>query len=67
MLETYDDILTIPEVADVLKIGTSQTYKIVRAGQLKGFKKGKINIFPYITYFVNRLAAALSTITTTSL
>lgn len=28
MLEAYDDILTIPEVADILKIGTSQTYKI---------------------------------------
>ena len=37
MLEAYDDILTIPEVADILKIGTSQTYKIVRSGQLKGF------------------------------
>ena len=34
MLEAYDDILTIPEVADILKIGTSQTYKIVRTGQL---------------------------------
>lgn len=41
MLETYDDILTIPEVADILKIGTSQTYKIVRSRQLKGFKEGK--------------------------
>lgn len=41
MLEAYDDILTIPEVADILKIGTSQTYKIVRSGQLKGFKEGK--------------------------
>lgn len=41
MLEAYDDILTIPEVADILKIGTSQTYKIVRTGQLKGFKEGK--------------------------
>ena len=35
MLEAYDDILTIPEVSDILKIGTSQTYKIVRTGQLK--------------------------------
>ena len=41
MLEVYDNILTIPEVADILKIGTSQTYKIVRSGQLKGFKEGK--------------------------
>ena len=41
MLEAYDDILTIPEVADILKIGTSQTYKIVRTGQLKVFKEGK--------------------------
>lgn len=41
MFEAYDDILTILEVADILKIGASQTYKIVRSGQLKGYKEGK--------------------------
>lgn len=41
MFETYDDILTIEEVAEALKIGTSQAYKIVRSGSLKGYKEGK--------------------------
>lgn len=41
MFEIYDDILTIEEVAEALKIGTSQAYKIVRSGALKGYKEGK--------------------------
>ncbi len=41
MFELYDDILTITDVAEILKIGTTQAYKIVRSGQLKGFKEGK--------------------------
>lgn len=55
MLEAYDDILTIPEVADILKIGTSQTYKIVRSRQLKGFKEGKDWKIPqkYLIEYIN--------------
>lgn len=41
MFETYDDILTITDVAEILKTGTTQVYKIVRSGQLKGNKEGK--------------------------
>ena len=41
MFETYDDILTIAEIAEILKIGTTQAYKIVRSGQLKAYKEGK--------------------------
>ena len=41
MFESYDDILTITDVAEILKIGTTQAYKIVRSGELKGFKEGK--------------------------
>ena len=41
MFVIYDDILTIEEVAEALKIGTSQAYKIVRSGDLKGYKEGK--------------------------
>ena len=41
MFEIYDDILTIEEVAEAHKIGTSQAYKIVRSGDLKGYKEGK--------------------------
>ena len=41
MFETYDDILTVDDVADALKIGTSQVYRILRNGELKGYKEGK--------------------------
>lgn len=41
MFETFDEILTVEEVAEVLKIGSSQTYKLLRSGKLKGYKEGK--------------------------
>ena len=41
MFEQYDDILTVEEVAEILKIGMTQAYKIVRSGSLKGYKEGK--------------------------
>ena len=41
MFEQYDDILTIEEVAEILKIGMTQAYRIVRSGDLKGYKEGK--------------------------
>lgn len=41
MFESYDDILTITDVAEILKIGTTQAYKIVRSGHLKAYKEGK--------------------------
>lgn len=34
MFEQYDDILTIEEIAEILKIGRTQAYKIVRSGNL---------------------------------
>lgn len=41
MFEQYDDILTIEEIAEILKIGRTQAYRIVRSGNLKGYKEGK--------------------------
>ena len=41
MIEQYDDILTIEEVAEILKIGMTKTYRLVRSGNLKGYKEGK--------------------------
>ena len=39
MFELFDDILTIEDVAEALKTGTTQVYKIVRSGQLKAYKE----------------------------
>lgn len=41
MFESYEDILNIQDVADILKVGSTQVYKLVRSGQLKAFKEGK--------------------------
>lgn len=41
MLEQYDDILTICELAEIMKIGTTQAYRLVRSGKIKAFKEGK--------------------------
>lgn len=41
MFELFDDILTIEDVSEALKTGTTQVYKIVRSGQLKAYKEGK--------------------------
>ena len=41
MFEQYDDILTIEDVAEILKIGMTKTYQLVRSGDLKGYKEGK--------------------------
>ena len=41
MFESYDDILTVPEIAEILKIGRTQVYKMLKSGQIQGFKPGK--------------------------
>lgn len=41
MFDSCDDILTVEETADALKTGVTQIYKILRSGQLKGYKEGK--------------------------
>lgn len=41
MFESFDDILTVEEVSAILKIGTTQAYKIVRSGTIKAYKEGK--------------------------
>lgn len=59
MFELLDDILTIEEVAESLKIGSTQAYKIVRTGQLKGYKEGRDWKVPKISleeYIRKRLA-----------
>lgn len=39
-LYEYQDILTIDEVMDILKIGRGQCYELLNMGLLKGFKLG---------------------------
>lgn len=41
MFESFDDILTVEDIAGILKIGMTQAYKLLRSGTLKGYKEGK--------------------------
>ena len=41
MFETLDEILTVTEVAEVLKISTTQAYRLLRSNRINGFKEGK--------------------------
>lgn len=41
MFEIYDDILTIEELAESLKISKSKAYKLVNSGSVKSYKEGK--------------------------
>lgn len=55
MFEQYDDILTISELAEALKVGSTQAYRLVRSQKIKAFKEGKdwkipkTSVIQYIT------------------
>ena len=38
MLEGYPDILKVPEVSKILRIGTQKVYKLLRNGEIKNRK-----------------------------
>ena len=39
MFEQYDDILTVSELAEALKVGSTQAYRLVRSQKIKAFKE----------------------------
>lgn len=41
MFEQYDDILTIDESCEALKIGKNALYKLLNEGKIKAFRNGK--------------------------
>ena len=46
MFEQYDDILTVSELAEALKVGSTQAYRLVRSQKIKAFKEGKDRKIP---------------------
>lgn len=38
----YDEILTVEEVSEILYIGRNTTYDLLRSGELKGFRIGRV-------------------------
>ena len=55
MFEQYDDILTVSELAEALKVGSTQAYRLVRSQKIKAFKEDKdwkipkTSVIQYIT------------------
>ena len=55
MFEQYDDSLTVSELAEALKVGSTQAYRLVRSQKIKAFKEGKdwkipkTSVIQYIT------------------
>lgn len=42
MLEGYDDLLTVEEACEALKIGKNALYKLLTAQELKAFRNGRV-------------------------
>lgn len=38
----FEEVLTVPEVADLLRVTTKTVYKLIRAGALKSFRVGRV-------------------------
>jgi len=49
MLNQYQDIMTVLEVADALYIGKNRVYELLASGMLKGFRIGKVWKIPKLS------------------
>ncbi len=41
MFNDYDDILTIEDMCEILKVGKNNAYKLLNQGNIKAFRNGK--------------------------
>ena len=46
MLEGYADILTVEEATEALRMGYNAVYKLLRSGELKGYRNGRVWMVP---------------------
>ena len=42
MFENYDDVLTVEEACEALKIGYNAMYELLSTGKLKGYRNGRV-------------------------
>lgn len=57
MLDNYEDILTVDDLVDLLKIGRNTAYQLINTGQIKSIKLGRIHRIPWqnvIAYIIER-------------
>ena len=46
MLNRYNDILTVEELCEVLKIGKNTAYTLLKSGEIKSVKIGRVYKIP---------------------
>ena len=46
MFDEFDDVLTVDDIAKILKIGRNKAYNLVHAGTIKSIRIGKIYRIP---------------------
>ena len=46
MFKDYSDMVTIDEVCEMLRIGRSKAYCLLRCGRITGFKDGRLWMIP---------------------
>lgn len=57
MLNRYKDILTVEELCEVLKIGKNTAYALLKSGEIKSVKIGRVykipkkNVVKYLTKY----------------
>lgn len=58
MFESYDDILTVEEACEALKIGYNAMYELLKAGELKGYRNGRVWRIPKVALveFIREMA-----------
>ena len=42
MFESYDDVLTVEEACEALKIGFNAMYELLHTGKIKGYRNGRV-------------------------
>lgn len=42
MFESYDDVLTVEEACEALKIGYNAMYELLKTGKIKGYRNGRV-------------------------
>lgn len=42
MFDNYDDILTVEQLMELLCIGRNKAYELLKSGEIKAFKIGKV-------------------------
>lgn len=49
MLQRYDDIMDVFDVAEALQIGKNRVYELLEKGELKGFRIGRVWKIPRVS------------------